>query len=328
MKPLATDKRLAPTNGFRYAACFGIRAVAEWFSSDRDGRYHCYPRQPGVQHSQRKKLARYVQERLTVLGYDPGPIDGDLGPRTKDAVKRFQSVAGLTVDGRISSTLLTKLRTARKTAQRRQPPAQEKRLYGSIAFRQGQNDRYAWGMSWNSSSGTKARRGALRACREHAQTCREVANFSNKCAALAVSDGAGFATAGGDTTAAAERAALSKCRDGRTNCRIEVSRVPNPARKLSGYGYPDDNSEQSREGCARNGLNVGVRTECGGYHDSPRRHNCWKELEDKPGCHFWSGSTQAPKSDGRNLLNGWGPVYWTATGLDPVMVVLLMGKER
>ena len=228
MKPLATYNILLPKNSFRYAACFGIRAVAEWFSSERDGTYYCYPKRPGLQHSQRKRLARYVQERLTALGYDPGPIDGDAGPRTNDAIRRFQSAAGLSVDGEISSTLLMKLRTARKRAQRRQAAAKEKRLYGSIAFWQGHNGRFAWGMSWNSGSGTRARRGALRACRVYTDICSEVAKFRNTCAALAVSDGAGFATAGGDTTAAAERAALSKCRDGRTNCRIEVSRCAKP----------------------------------------------------------------------------------------------------
>lgn len=40
-----------------------------------------------------------VQARLQNLGYDPGPIDGLNGPRTKGAVSEFQEEVGLTVDG-------------------------------------------------------------------------------------------------------------------------------------------------------------------------------------------------------------------------------------
>lgn len=36
---------------------------------------------------------------LQSLGYDPGPIDGIFGPRTKNAVMRFQRDNGLKVDG-------------------------------------------------------------------------------------------------------------------------------------------------------------------------------------------------------------------------------------
>ena len=42
---------------------------------------------------------RDIQTRLKQLGYDPGPIDGINGPRTKAAVRKFQSDQGLTVDG-------------------------------------------------------------------------------------------------------------------------------------------------------------------------------------------------------------------------------------
>lgn len=40
-----------------------------------------------------------VQEALKELGYDPGPIDGDIGPRTKATVRLFQFDKGLEVDG-------------------------------------------------------------------------------------------------------------------------------------------------------------------------------------------------------------------------------------
>jgi hypothetical protein len=40
-----------------------------------------------------------VQGRLRNLGYDVGPLDGVIGPRTKAAVKEFQKDFGLAVDG-------------------------------------------------------------------------------------------------------------------------------------------------------------------------------------------------------------------------------------
>lgn len=40
-----------------------------------------------------------IQARLRNLGFDPGPIDGIIGPRTQGAIKGFQSKFGLKVDG-------------------------------------------------------------------------------------------------------------------------------------------------------------------------------------------------------------------------------------
>lgn len=37
---------------------------------------------------------RFVQEKLAELGYDPGPIDGQLGGKTRDAILAFQSRIG------------------------------------------------------------------------------------------------------------------------------------------------------------------------------------------------------------------------------------------
>ena len=51
-----------------------------------------------------------VQRRLRMLGQQPGPVDGLYGPLTQAAVKRFQSSAGLAVDGIAGPHTLSALR--------------------------------------------------------------------------------------------------------------------------------------------------------------------------------------------------------------------------
>lgn len=50
-----------------------------------------------------------LQWQLAVHGYDPGPADGQAGPRTVAAIRRYQADAGLAVDGRPSRALLDHL---------------------------------------------------------------------------------------------------------------------------------------------------------------------------------------------------------------------------
>lgn len=65
------------------------------------------PKKPNAQYT------REAQQILTDLGYDPGPVDGDYGRRTADAVKAFQRDAGITQDGWIDEDLLSTLRRAK-----------------------------------------------------------------------------------------------------------------------------------------------------------------------------------------------------------------------
>ena len=52
---------------------------------------------------------RSVQERLTRLGYQPGPVDGVWGSRTRDALVAFQRSAGLTGTGTLDARTLIEL---------------------------------------------------------------------------------------------------------------------------------------------------------------------------------------------------------------------------
>ncbi len=51
-----------------------------------------------------------IQARLWNLGYDPGPIDGIVGPRTERAIRAFQRRHDLAEDGAVSPRLQRKLK--------------------------------------------------------------------------------------------------------------------------------------------------------------------------------------------------------------------------
>jgi peptidoglycan hydrolase-like protein with peptidoglycan-binding domain len=53
-----------------------------------------------------------VQEKLNLLGYEAGPNDGLMGPKTRGAIRAFQKDAGLPVTGKIDSELLARLQSS------------------------------------------------------------------------------------------------------------------------------------------------------------------------------------------------------------------------
>ena len=53
----------------------------------------------------RSSLVADTQASLARLGYDPGPADGRLGPKTQAAIREYQRDNGLAVDGRPSNRL-------------------------------------------------------------------------------------------------------------------------------------------------------------------------------------------------------------------------------
>lgn len=65
---------------------------------------------PGQQRLDRRTVAD-VQQRLLDLGYDPGPSDGRMGPKTRSAIRAYQKDSGLSADGRITASLIDKIRS-------------------------------------------------------------------------------------------------------------------------------------------------------------------------------------------------------------------------
>lgn len=50
-----------------------------------------------------------AQEILTALGYDPGPIDGAMGTKTRNAIQAFQSASGLAANGQLNAETMAEL---------------------------------------------------------------------------------------------------------------------------------------------------------------------------------------------------------------------------
>jgi hypothetical protein len=52
------------------------------------------------------QVVRHVQQELQKQGYNPGKIDGKMGPRTRSTLKRYQTDHGLPATGEIDSKIL------------------------------------------------------------------------------------------------------------------------------------------------------------------------------------------------------------------------------
>ncbi|HET7096866.1 MAG TPA: peptidoglycan-binding domain-containing protein, partial [Casimicrobiaceae bacterium] len=56
-----------------------------------------------------RSFVRSVQQALIEDGYNAGPIDGIIGPRTSGALREFQDANGLPATGRIDSATVAAL---------------------------------------------------------------------------------------------------------------------------------------------------------------------------------------------------------------------------
>ncbi len=68
--------------------------------------YHSAPPPRRYQRSNYSPLVHDVQRELVRLGYDPGPIDGQYGRATANAIDAYQEDYNLLVDGQASQPLL------------------------------------------------------------------------------------------------------------------------------------------------------------------------------------------------------------------------------
>lgn len=72
---------------------------------------------------------RGIQKALHDHGYDPGPVDGSMGPMTAQAIRDYQHDAGLPVDGVATKALLDHLSFAMPRVTANPSPARTQLVY-------------------------------------------------------------------------------------------------------------------------------------------------------------------------------------------------------
>jgi len=64
---------------------------------------------PPAETLSRQEMVAGIQRELNRLGYDAGPVDGQMGARTRSAIRDYQGAVGLARDGEPTMALLTRL---------------------------------------------------------------------------------------------------------------------------------------------------------------------------------------------------------------------------
>ena len=194
--------------------------------------------------------------------------------------------------------------------------AQADGLHGSITFSQEADGGYAWGIAWSFDSRSGALAESIDQCQAYGGSdCAEVGWFSEACGALAVGDGNGYGAGWGDTTAAAERDALSQCRAANSNCRIEVARC-SQSQEAGGQGRRPGDTVAADTPAREEPAQVVLEPKCtdeGPYWD------CWAQLSHDAECYAfvrengftWLNHDIAVLSE-RHAREGRGmPAHWS-----------------
>ena len=93
-------------NAAAYARTVGLLAER------LDGQGDLVARWPAAARLLSRSEKAELQRKLMALGYDPGPVDGKVGPETRKAIRAFQKRAGKPADGYANHALLEAVRKA------------------------------------------------------------------------------------------------------------------------------------------------------------------------------------------------------------------------
>jgi len=59
----------------------------------------------------KRNMIRDAQSLLAKLGFDPGPADGVMGAKTRNAIMAFQQRSGMTIDGKLTGKIIDKMKS-------------------------------------------------------------------------------------------------------------------------------------------------------------------------------------------------------------------------
>lgn len=92
-------------------AAISFGALAEGQHSQGQTSQRSQTEQQNVQQpmSQSSEVVRQAQTNLSAKGYDPGPIDGKLGPKTQSSIKKFQQDQQLQTSGTLDQPTMAAL---------------------------------------------------------------------------------------------------------------------------------------------------------------------------------------------------------------------------
>lgn len=167
-----------------------------------------------------------IQQYLRRLGFDPGPVDGVLGPQTRRAIEAFNISRGLTSNGLITSNFERELQLAlgipsdtSNTSSSGRNPASYFSVYTT--------DRGGFGGSVGLSSQREADAAALTNCRQYsgdARTCKKWFGGKDKCIAITRDSKWRLYGASGGTESSVIDSALESCREkGGRQCKLAGS---------------------------------------------------------------------------------------------------------
>ena len=113
--PTARERALALEGAMEPAALDAARSTAAGFTprpidAEANGIYQDLPWERTATTD--VAAVRRAQGFLSVLGYRPGPIDGEMGRRTRDAIMQFEADQGLPRTGHVDSVLIERLERA------------------------------------------------------------------------------------------------------------------------------------------------------------------------------------------------------------------------
>lgn len=67
------------------------------------------PHRPRVVHTESESIAAQVQRKLKKLGYYDSSVDGEIGPKTRAAIRTYQEENNLEITGQVDKALLSSL---------------------------------------------------------------------------------------------------------------------------------------------------------------------------------------------------------------------------